>query len=77
VHKLLPQVSFAIVMLVVGVATLLFPHESTSWMLRVIGEKKAASGLINSRQAIWSIRCAGAGAILMGVFVLWASLRSY
>jgi hypothetical protein len=74
---LFPQIIFAVVMLALGIAALLFPYEIRSWVLKVIGEKKGSFSLIDSAKAIWSIRCAGVGGILIGAFVLWMSWRNY
>lgn len=74
--KLLPQMIFAIILLVLGIAALLFPYEIRSWVLKAIGERKESLNLINSAQAIWSIRFAGVGGILIGAFVLFISWRN-
>ena len=67
---------FAILMLGFGITALLFPYEIRAWVLKAIGEKKQTFNLINSAQAIWSIRFAGVGGILIGVFVFFMSWRN-
>ncbi len=74
--KLFPQIIFAVVMLALGIATLLFQDEIRSRVLRRVGEK-GLFNLSNSTQAIWSIRFGGVMAILIGLFVLWMSWRNY
>jgi len=75
--KLFPQITFAVAMLVLGVVALFFADEICSKALRVIGERKVLFNMINFTQIKWSIRFGGVIAILIGVFVLWASWRNY
>ena len=75
--KFVAQVAFASLMLILGLAALLSPDEIRSAMLKVIGPRRGWFGSISPTQAIWNIRCGGAIAVLMGMFVLWVSWRSH
>ena len=75
--KLFPQITFAVVMLALGVVALFFADEICSKALRVIGERRVLFNMVNFTQIKWSIRFGGAIAILIGVFVLWMSWRNY
>lgn len=75
--KLSAQIIFALIMLALGIAALLFPDEIRSEVLKVIGGKRGLFNLIDSTQTRWSIRLGGVIAILIGFFVLWMSWRHY
>jgi len=75
--QLFAQIIFALMMLSLGIAALLFPDEIYSGVLKVIGEKRELFNLIDSTQTRWSIRLGGGIAILIGFFVLWMSWRHY
>ena len=75
--KLFPQITFAVVMLALGVVALFFADEICSKALRVIGERRVLFNMVNFTQIKWSIRFGGAIAILIGVFLLWMSWRNY
>ena len=73
----------AVAMLTLGIAALFFPDEIRSCILKVIGDKrglfnlnKNSVKLMNSRQSIWSFKCAGVGALFMGLFLLWMVWRN-
>ena len=75
--KLFPQITFAVVMLALGIVALFFADEICSKALRVIGERRVLFNVVNFTQIKWSIRFGGAIAILIGVFLLWMSWRNY
>lgn len=75
--KFFPQIIFAVAMVAIGIAALLFTDEIRSWVIRVIGERRGVFNLINSTQTIWSMRFGGVIAISIGLFILWMSWRSY
>ena len=71
--RVLPQVVFAVVMILMGIVAVLFPSEIRAAVLRVVGESR---GIPPLSQAIWSIRFSGVVATLIGAFVLWMSWRN-
>ncbi len=76
-NKLLPQITFGFVMVVLGIAIFFFAKEICSMALKMIGQRKILFSTINSAQIMWSIRSGGIIAILIGSFVLWMSWRNY
>ena len=75
--KSLPPAIFAVVMLGVGIAALLFPYNVRSAFLKLMGGKDESTySLFGMKQTIPSIRFAGAVGILMAAFLFWAIWRS-
>jgi len=75
----LPPAIFAVTMLGIETAGLVFPHKVRSAFLGLMGGKDENTYSLlklNPREIIWSIRFAGALGILLGAFVLWALWRA-
>ena len=71
--QLFPQIIFGVAMLALGIVVVFFTGEISAWVAKVTIQRSD----IYSAQTIWSMRVGGAIAILIGLFVLWVSLRNY
>ena len=68
--KLLPQTIFALAMLALGLTALIFTDRIAARVL------KKDAGKRERFNTIWSIRSGGICGLLMGLFILWFTLRS-
>ena len=67
--KLLSQVIFSTVMLVLGVAALFYADEIRSLVLKIIRQRGLFFNFVNSHQTTLSMRFSGVIAILIGLSV--------
>ena len=73
--RLLSQIIFGTVMLILGIFLLLYESEIRAAVAKAIGESRGGLDFVDSGKVIWSIRSGGIGAIILGLFVLWMSWR--